>query len=463
MKIVEDLLGAVLHISEGKPYHGYIKISGPDVELKFDGDVIFDLHRGNLNFEFYPDYPISGVVNRDIHTALAKSMQDAATTVLTIPSHDFEYEAILQSLPHEGMRRTGVPIDRSVMKGLIRARHFGSPCVPLTSVSALLRYLPSDWYIDDLRYHSGFDPDRLGSTLLSAVTLTANGWEISLQEIPSHFDDANESTHAVNVSREDNSLFTGERVFDLLTDLNPFLSFVFGQTVEFTVCIGSNRADSSYPNQRWGFLIPHAKKDVVVNRKRNWFFKSRWQKADLSTLYRTYSDTSDERRRQLAKIMRFYAVSEDIVATLGEFEAAYSVSFSVLEGLIKFMISGYGDEISSEWLTKGGSLKRSKGIANAINLVLDRSISETPDSGAIRENSLSLLKDVRNETVHMDPTAEDQGIGIYYRWNSVQALIEIILLAHLGMKHIPNRTIPPIANIMGEDTLAQARREQLRI
>ena len=86
-----------------------------------------------------------------------------------------------------------------------------------------------------------------------------------------------------------------------------------------------------------------------------------------------------EKRKQLAKIMRFYAVSEEIVSALGQVEAAFSVSFATLEGLVKFVINTFEDEVVSQWLRSDLSLKtrRNHGIADAITLILNRLIPDT--------------------------------------------------------------------------------------
>ena len=66
---------------------------------------------------------------------------------------------------------------------------------------------------------------------------------------------------------------------------------------------------------------------------------------------------------------------------------------------------------------------------------------------------------LRDTTVHLDLNAEEDGRNAYFRWKNCQSLIEVILLAKLGLERIPNRTQPGKFNVMGKDILWEQRAE----
>ena len=277
MKILDDLLRGILHISEGKPYSATIKVADPEGKLELPGDVIFRLERGRLNFDFYPSNPIAGIGDPQAYIVFGKSKQEGISTILSIPDRGFEYAIVLENLP----------LDRSMMRGTITEQYFGSNETSITSVSTLIRYLPNGWHIDNLKYYSGYDPERLGVTLLSAMTLNADGWLIRLQELTTRLDESDEVTHVMILSRDDRVQFTGIESYDILADIRPFLSFIFGQQVEFTISVGSRYGDLDLPDHRWGYLFPH-QKTGLVNQKLNWFFTSNPTQSNLNDMYKAY-------------------------------------------------------------------------------------------------------------------------------------------------------------------------------
>ena len=76
---------------------------------------------------------------------------------------------------------------------------------------------------------------------------------------------------------------------------------------------------------------------------------------------------------------------------------------------------------------------------------------------------LKQLAELRNSTVHTDLQSEPDPTNAYHRWNASQALIEILLLAKMGLKveKIPNRTEYGTFTIMGRDMYRDVRREAI--
>ena len=64
------------------------------------------------------------------------------------------------------------------------------------------------------------------------------------------------------------------------------------------------------------------------------------------------------------------------------------------------------------------------------------------------EQASRAVYSIRNQTMHLDLEAERDGYNAYHRWNSSQALIEILMLAKMGMMEIPNRTAHGTFNIL---------------
>lgn len=464
-KTIERLLRHVLHITEGTPYTGAIIDEVSKEEIP--GEVIFHTNNNNLHFDFYLHKTLVGFADLDAVKMVSESWQDVPK-ILSIPSRVFKHPVYLRSMPHSGMLVSGSPNDRQVIRGRISVKDLGSPIESLNSAFIRVCHLPSNWFVEDLYYVyrtvkdiETVTPKNLYWQKLSALTLNADGWRIYLDENYDldSFDDS--GTHTISIVRDDGSMFTGLGLYELLEDyLYPFLSFVFGQHIQFTIGMGLNR--QKFPRERWGILFGHSL-DAARNPSNNWFLRVSGD-VELNQLYRSYCEIPDERRKQLARIINFYATSEEIISTLGQIEAAYSISFSALEGLTKLIISSYSD--SDEWLNNNLRLKRKRGktgnlegIADAVEFVVRRELGST----RLESSILDSLKNIRNDTVHMNLNADELDSDIYYRWNSVQTLIEMILLAHLGMKRIPNRTIPGKFDVLGKDVLAKLRSESLEL
>ena len=79
------------------------------------------------------------------------------------------------------------------------------------------------------------------------------------------------------------------------------------------------------------------------------------------------------------------------------------------------------------------------------------------------EGILEQITRLRNSTVHLDLNAGEGLENAYFRWENCQSLVEVILLATLRLKEIPNRTQPGKFEVMGKDMLWKQREEAISL
>ena len=63
--------------------------------------------------------------------------------------------------------------------------------------------------------------------------------------------------------------------------------------------------------------------------------------------------------------------------------------------------------------------------------------------------------------MHVDLKSDEDWQNAFHRWNSSQALIEILLLGKMGLTQIPNRTSHGKFEVMGKDMYEEVRQEEL--
>ena len=97
-------------------------------------------------------------------------------------------------------------------------------------------------------------------------------------------------------------------------------------------------------------------------------------------------------------------------------------------------------------------------MRDAIELVAKRELGSTQLKVVLEQ-----ITKLRNTTVHLDLNAEEDLENAYFRWLNCQSLVEVILLATLGMKKIPNRTQPGTFEVMGQDMLWKQRGEAIEL
>ena len=189
--------------------------------------------------------------------------------------------------------------------------------------------------------------------------------------------------------------------------------------------------------------------------RQNWFLVAH-DVDELPLLFKSFYKLPSEIKKHWQKVIYQYAASEEIMGTLGEHAIAASVSFASLEGLIRSIISTYQDK--DQWLKKDLSLKRGKGILQAIEMVAKQEFGIHSDTF---KKASDEIRKVRNSTMHLDLKVPEDSESAYHRWNSSQALIEILLLSKMGLETIPNRTAHGKFTVMGMDMYEEVRKEEL--
>ena len=227
-------------------------------------------------------------------------------------------------------------------------------------------------------------------------------------------------------------------------DLHPFLCFMFGRRIEYDQVTGGGWA-----------IIPAHRTITPKTIGRNWFLSS-GNRIDPAPLFQSFCRLQQDVKTHRRKVIQQYIASEEIMGTLGETAIAASVSFAALEGLTRSIISTYPD--ADQWLKNDLSLQRGKGIVDAIEMIARQELA--PHSEVFRKAS-DEIKKVRNDTMHVDLKSDEDWQNAYHRWNSSQALIEILLLSKMGLTRIPNRTSHGIFEVMGKDMYEEVRQEEL--
>ena len=103
-------------------------------------------------------------------------------------------------------------------------------------------------------------------------------------------------------------------------------------------------------------------------------------------------------------------------------------------------------------------MKRGKSIIPAIDMVAKQEFGRY--SKTFKEASEQIYE-IRNATFHTDLSSDEDPVNAYYRWQASQTLVEVLLLKQMGLEKIPNRTVHPKFEIMGEDMFEDVRKEEL--
>ncbi len=461
MLAIQRLLQNLLAIEEATPYHCSIEASSEADRQCLQGDATFQVENGYLTFNIFTE---RGGSDLKAHRLVAIATREDAKAILSVPSQDFEYAVEILSLPHPGTITVGLPINRYKMKGVLAAEHFGNDLAPLTSATMWFEDLPEFRGGETLLYQSGITrshDDRespLGLRVLGYLVLNARGWSVNLNEIPWERRDSHQEGHMCVVKREQGDHFTAQELSEFLDDLLPFLSFVFGRDVRPTVVMG-NGEDA--PTTKWGIINGG---NSPSHDGRNWYL-IRSDRIDIKPLFQRFCELPEQIRKQWRKVIQAYVASEEIANALRRYPVAEAVSLSSLEGLTKSVISTYEQGIREQWLTKTLELKHPRdakgepqGLRDAIELVAKRELGSTQLKVVLEQ-----ITKLRNTTVHLDLNAEEDLENAYFRWLNCQSLVEVILLATLGMNKIPNRTQPGKFEVMGQDMLWKQRGEAIEL
>ena len=419
-----------------------------------------------VRFEFYANQPVD--YSDYLQQAVAEAARGTQCLDIVVPSAELRH-AVLPTTP---LVYDGTPIEGMLAESAkVRATAFGAANQPMDRVVVEFLDLPSDWGDWKLKYQYRTSKDplefsedeehilvpshTLGMRRLSGCTINAGGWTVEIQEIPSERRTNERVTHRCVISRSGGEM-TGTRVLKFFNEeLRPFLCFVFAHEVQVTHMTGVGWT-------KLGAVRPEA----LQTRAGNWFSIAsiEFQSGTLQALFQELHNQTPETKRHWRKVIDRYVTSEEIMSTLCNSEIAEAVSFAGLEGLTRSIINGYDDK--NQWLNNRLELKpRSPkkgggkiGIVDAIEMVLRR---ELGTSNPKLTKPLKQLANLRNSTVHADLLSDPDRSNAYHRWNASQALIEILLLAKMGLREIPNRTARGTFTIMGRDMYRDDRREEI--
>ena len=442
----------VLEISENTPYQSVL-IMGGEQQACIKGETLFHIENGQLTFLFFivDEEPLKAGLE-----AFAASWDTAPPLELRIPGRDFVYPARINNFP------TGVSTDkRRKIGGYITTSTYGASSRTSDVVNIWLRGIPTGWRgSKSWTHYEGISREQirhedngeailpasssLGLTALGGFTLRAGSWTTTLREIPIKDRTDVEVGHICTITKEGGAM-TSESV-KAFTDENlfPYLSFVFGKRIRYDQIMGG----------AWA-IVPRQRKNIPMTLNHNWFLKS-WHNVDLSSPFQAYFNLAPEVKTHWRKVIDHYAASEEIMGTLGEAAIAASVSFSSLEALTRSFISTYA--CRNQWLKKDLRLKNGKGIIQAVEMVAQKEFST---QGTVVEQASRAVYNVRNQTMHLDLKDDEDAQNAYHRWNSSQALIEILMLAKMGLTKITNRTSLGTFEVMGQDMYKDIRKEEL--
>ena len=388
--------------------------------------------------------------------AFAASSSPTTPLELRIPNRDFAYPVRINMLP------AGVSTNkRRKMGGHITTSTYGASSTTSDVVNIWLRGIPTGWpgseswthyeviSCEPIRHEENGEAilpagSSWGFTALGGFTLRAGSWTTTLREIPIKDRTDVEVGHICTITKEGGAM-TSESIKTFVDEnLFPYLSFVFGRNIRYDQINGG----------AWA-IVPRGPKDRTKTVNGNWFLGSRHD-VDLSSPFQTYCNLAHEVKAHWQRVIDHYATSEEIMGTLGETAIAASVSFAALEGLTRSFISTYAER--DEWLNKDLTLKRGKRIIDAIEIVAKEELGAHEK---VFKQASQDIYNVRNQTMHLDLKADEDARNAYHRWNSSQALIEILMLTKIGLAEIPNRTAPGTFKVMGQDMYKDIRKEEL--
>lgn len=457
-------LQRTIGITEGHPYQSALVLAG-DEQRRTPGTAIFHVGDGMVRFEFYANRNNPADDSYDLQQAVAENTQGEPSLDIVVPSAELRHPVLLTTL----LIYEGEPIGGMLAESAtVPATAFGAANQPMDHVVVELLDLPSDYWGDQkLTYQHAISkyplelsedekhvliPSRtLGWRRLSGCTINAGGWTVEIREIPVERRKNERVTHQCAITKSDGEM-TGTRVLKFFKEeLWPFLCFVFAHEVQVIHMTGAGWT-------KLGAVHPEA----MQTRRRNWFPITRHQSGVLQALFQRFHNQNPETKKHWRKVIEKYVKSEEIIATLGDSEIAEAVSFAGLEGLTRSIINGY--ENKNQWLNSKLELKSrlpkkdggKTGIVDAIEMVLRR---ELATSNPELTEPLKQLTKLRNSTVHTDLQSDPDWSNARHRWNASQALIEMLLLAKMGLKGIPNRTEHGILTIMGRDLYRDVRGE----
>ena len=445
-------------IDEGTPYHCKLT-SGEempsDASLEdiashtMNGIAVFKMQDGWLHFDFTGD--------ENTHYLAQSIIAKSPARVISLPTTGFTSNFDWHSLPGD---------DRG-MGGVVSGKDFGDENGQLDGVYIELNDLPKEWsgtndYVfyegsaefGDLQIktdHTEIRNRKPGWRRMKAVKMEADGWQVDLREIPPSTHNQWKTPYQCNLKKATDPMTGADTQRFIEDNLFPFLMFVFGQRIRFRAIVGYKDGVEQWVVPGRGTLPP------AKTYQRNWFTMQWMNPIDLQPLFRTFCEADPDIKNHWRKVINQYADSEAIIGTLGLTTIAASLSFAGIEGLARSIISRLPSK--DEWLNENLSLKRGRGPVAAIETAAQEYFGK--NSATFKQASRE-INVIRNATFHTDLTSTESPTDAYYRWQASQCLIEVLLLAQLGLNSIPNRTAHPTFNILGQDMFADRRSEEIR-
>ena len=160
-----------------------------------------------------------------------------------------------------------------------------------------------------------------------------------------------------------------------------------------------------------------------------------------------------------------YLESERL-ADSGQYGRALSLSVSALEGLVKSILINleYFADIRDEYLfpedhNRRGQMRPAK-TKEAIKYIISETIGRQVTFKESKRDAVEEILGARNSIAHLDldmPAGELYSGRTYELWRASQALFEFLMLFLWGADRIPNRTILPRVEVMGQDAFANER------
>ena len=283
-------------------------------------------------------------------------------------------------------------------------------------------------------------------TVLGGFTLREGSWTTTLREIPIKDRTDVEAGHICTITKEGGAM-TSESVRTFVDEnLFPYLSFVFGRKIRYDQIMGG----------AWA-IVPRQRKNIPRTLNSNWFLGSRHD-VDLSSPFQAYCNLAHEAKTHWQRVIDHYAMSEEIMGTLGETANSRIGQLCRTGGVNTFVhqhlrLSEPMAEEGPEPETWKGNYQRNRNGRQGRTWC--------PRKRCFKQASQDIYN-VRNQTMHLDLKADEDAKNAYHRWNSSQALIEILMLAKIG----PDRkyrieTAYGKFEVMGQDMYKDIRKEAL--
>ena len=474
-KLVSQFFDNVLSISEGTPYRGelFLKSDTKEIANTVPGDVVFSFDTDRLSFSLYLD-DNRGLSNVDYAELVAASSRFAdADIVLRMPDREFEYPVSMRTIAPGIKWVAGKPLDRRAVLGDVIAQSFGLSDANLSLALLTFKNIPR-FEGTPLFFGHGFlekfedqvNSDNFSWKILGGISLNAGDWEVVIEEVPDILISSYGESHTATIRKRERAHFTNCELEEFVNDLITFLGFVFGNRTVPSITVGvalDHKGAQVVSDACWAQLRRIT--DFGPRESRNWFNVSGSQEPDLSVLFTGYYRNLPMFRSHWRLTIDAYIESERL-ADSGQYGRALSISVTALEGLVKSVLINldYFADTRDEYLfpenhNRKGQMLPAK-TKDAIKFLLHETIGR---QAVFKESKRDVIEDIlkaRNSVAHLDldmPAGDLYSAKTYELWRASQALFEFLMLFLWGADRIPNRTLLPKVEIMGQDAFANER------